>query len=85
MKRRTFTFLAASALALTLGAGTAYAQNPANVARNKTLIVAAQTEAPVYRNVGPRQSRTPSTTRTSAARSSTASSLSSTTTRTRTR
>ena len=52
MKRRTFNFLAASALALTLGAGTAYAQNPANVARNKTLIVAAQTEAPVYRNVG---------------------------------
>jgi peptide/nickel transport system substrate-binding protein len=52
MKRRTFNFLAASAVALALGAGTAYAQNPANVARNKTLIVAAQTEAPVYRNVG---------------------------------
>jgi peptide/nickel transport system substrate-binding protein len=52
MKRRTFNFLAASTLALALGAGTAYAQNPTNVARNKTLIVAAQTEAPVYRNVG---------------------------------
>ena len=30
----------------------AFGQTPANVARNKTLIVAAQVEAPVYRNVG---------------------------------
>ena len=30
----------------------AFGQTPANVARNKTLIVAGQVEAPVYRNVG---------------------------------
>jgi peptide/nickel transport system substrate-binding protein len=51
MNRRTFNLLAASALAVSLG-GVAFAQSPANVARDKTLIVAAQTEAPVYRNVG---------------------------------
>jgi peptide/nickel transport system substrate-binding protein len=51
MKRRTFNLLAVSALALSLS-GAAFAQSPANVARDKTLIVAAQTEAPVYRNVG---------------------------------
>ena len=50
MKRRTFTLLAASALAVTISGGAAFAQ--ANVAREKTLIVAAQTEAPLYRNVG---------------------------------
>jgi peptide/nickel transport system substrate-binding protein len=52
MRRRTLNLLFASALALALGAGMAFAQNPANIARDKTLIVAAQIEAPVYRNVG---------------------------------
>lgn len=51
--RRTFNGLAVSAL--TLGTGVpaaAFGQSPANVARNKTLIIAAQVEAPVFRSVG---------------------------------
>ena len=51
--RRTFNGLAVSAIALGTGAPfTAFGQTPANVARNKTLIIAAQVEAPVYRSVG---------------------------------
>jgi peptide/nickel transport system substrate-binding protein len=53
LTRRIFNGLAVSALAL--GAAipkAAFGQSPRSVARNKTLIVAVQAEAPVYRNVG---------------------------------
>jgi peptide/nickel transport system substrate-binding protein len=52
MCRGSVNLITASALALALWTGAVLAQSPANVPRNKTLIVAAQVEAPVYRNVG---------------------------------
>jgi peptide/nickel transport system substrate-binding protein len=53
ISRRTFNGLAVSAFALGTGAPiAALGQSPGNVARNKTLIMAGQVEAPVYRNVG---------------------------------
>ena len=49
--RRRFNLTSASAAASLLAAP-ARAQSLPNVPRNKTLIVAANVEAPVYRNVG---------------------------------
>ena len=49
--RRRFNLISASAAALLL-AVPALAQSLPNVPRNKTLIVAVNVEAPVYRNVG---------------------------------
>lgn len=51
--RRTFNGLAVSAFALGTGAPVAaFGQSPSSVARNRTLIIAGQVEAPVYRSVG---------------------------------
>lgn len=52
IKRRTFGGIAASALGLAVRSPPAFAQSPGSVPRNRTLIVAHQAEAPVYRNVG---------------------------------
>ena len=52
INRRRFNLLSTTAVALLLAAPALAQTNPPNVARNKTLIVAANVEAPVYRNVG---------------------------------
>lgn len=52
MTRRHSIALAILALSLAASALDARAQAPASIPRNRTLIVAAQVEAPVYRNVG---------------------------------
>lgn len=52
INRRRFNLLSTTAVALLLAAPALAQTNPPNVARNKTLIVAANVEAPVYRNIG---------------------------------
>jgi len=53
MKRQgTLHAAGLTGLLLIAGAGIAFGQSLPNVPRNKTLVVAHDTEAPVYRNVG---------------------------------